>query len=239
MKGFIGAGGSNGGHGNDEDFLLTRDRGLADQHVVGYSNTISTNRNDLQYATIDLGYAFLESASTRVGGFVGYNHYRDDNDTFGCTQIANQSSDCVPATPATGRPGLTQNAQFNSLRVGASGDMWIERFRIQADAAYLPFVGFTGTDIHHNRTDVLTQVSPEFGRGQGVQLELIASYYLTPSLSVGVGGRYWGFMVPNATTDDFGIGIFPDGVHAERYGVTAQLGYRFSSFSPEPVVARY
>ena len=231
VKGFVGAGGAAGGSQNDEDFQLGRN--------IPYSNTISPNlTGSLDYATIDIGYSLLKNRRSNLGVFVGYNYDRDDKILYGCQQIANPNSDCTSGTTA-GLPFFQQNERYDSIRLGLNGDMWIGRFRVQADAAYLPFVGFNGVDTHFQRFNVLDQTSPEFGRGQGVQLELIAAYYLTPNVSVGVGGRYWGMWLPTATTNDFGLGIFNDAVRAERYGVTAQLGYRFDSLAAVPVVAKY
>ena len=63
----------------------------------------------------------------------------------------------------------------------------VPRLSLSGEAAYLPYVRFTGTDNHVLRS----LVSPESGDGFGVQLEAMLSYAVTDALSIGVGGRYW------------------------------------------------
>ena len=71
---------------------------------------------------------------------------------IGCTQIANQLSDCVPPIPSSVL-GITENDTWQSLRVGVNGEIMItDRFKLGADIAYLPFVQFNGTDDHLQRS---------------------------------------------------------------------------------------
>ncbi len=235
VKGFLGIGGAMGGQHNDEDFRIAP-AGIP----VPYSNTVSTQTGTLSYATVDLGYSFFETTTTRLGGFVGYNHDKDNKDGLGCRQIAAVAGgDCMGAAarPATVL-GISEDDRYDSLRLGLNGATRFDRLRLRADAAYLPLVGFTGVDDHLFRTGEPSQFSPEFGRGQGVQLELIASYDLTPNLSV--GGRYWASWIPNARTDGFGITINqPAPQQTERVGVTAQAAYRFGSVAPAAVLGAY
>ena len=82
-----------------------------------------------------------------MGPFVGYNYYTQAIDTFGCTQVAG-STPCSTAFPAA-LLGLTERDSFNSLRVGLSSEVMLtERLRLTADAAYVPWVSFSGTDDH-------------------------------------------------------------------------------------------
>ena len=232
VKGFFGAGGTSSGHQNDEDFGIF-------SGTVPYSNTASEQRGSIDYATVDLGYALLRNADAKVGVFAGYNYDKDRKQAYGCSQIANRYSDCVPALP-TSTLGITESDRYDSLRIGGNVDMWLGGgFRIQGDAAYLPYVRFTGLDDHLLRTAEPSTYSPESGHGQGVQLEAIASYFFTPNLSVGVGGRYWAIWIPNATTNGFSSGVIQSlPVQTERYGLLAQASYRFSS-APAAVVAKY
>lgn len=64
--------------------------------TVPYSNTISSVLGEIKYATVDAGYAFFRGAGYKFGAFVGYNYYNENKSASGCTQIANQLSDCVP-----------------------------------------------------------------------------------------------------------------------------------------------
>src|ERR1700709_1770079 len=98
-----------------------------------------------------------------AGGSAGYNYYRDDKSAYGCVQIANRFSDCVPSIPNS-TLGITESNKWNSFRVGVNGAVKVmDGWTLTADAAYLPFVRFTGVDNHLLRTDVSNTVSPEAG----------------------------------------------------------------------------
>ena len=146
----------------------------------------------------------------------------------GCIQIANSFSDCVPAVP-TSTLGITEDDKWYSLRVGLNGVVTLaDRVKLTADAAYLPYVAFRGTDNHLQRIDVSDTVSPETGTGQGVQLEAIVSYAFSNAFSVGAGGRYWAMWAPSAYTNLFGTPCPCQGlpVRTERYGAFLQASYR-------------
>ena len=124
-------------------------------------------------------------------------------DTFGCAQIANQFSDCVPTVPTTTLIG-TQNSTWQSLRVGMNSEvMLVPGLKLSADVAYLPYVSMTGRDNHLLRTT--TTFFDQQGTGQGVQLEAIMSYYVTDNFSVGVGGRYWAMWTTSGTDHLHGL----------------------------------
>jgi opacity protein-like surface antigen len=223
VKGNLGVGSILGGQLNDEDWAINPGGG-----EVAYSNTTSTVAGEIAYATLDLGYDFFRGAGYKLGAFVGYNYYMENKSAFGCTQIANQLSDCAPPIPAGSNPGITENDTWNSLRVGVSGDIMIgDRFKLGADVAYLPFVQFNGTDDHLARVPPFT--SPESGTGIGLQLESILSYFVTDQFSVGVGGRYWALWTTKDAIIEFADAPCPcqtNPVKADRFGVFVQLDYR-------------
>ena len=221
LKGFVGGGKILSGNMHDEDWLIFNG-------TVPYSNTLSTVTGDLGYATIDVGYSVFRGPSANVGGFIGYNYFREDKSAYGCVQIANRFSDCVPSIPNS-TLGITENTRWNSFRIGANGVVKIvDGLTLTADAAYLPFANFKGTDNHLLRTDVANTVSPESGTGHGVQLEAILSYAIGKSFSVGAGGRYWAMWAPSAYTNIFGSDCpcqtLP--VRTERYGGFIQASYK-------------
>jgi hypothetical protein len=112
--------------------------------------------------------------------------------------------------------------------------MLTDGLRLSGDVAYLPSVKFEGTDNHVLRNII----SPEWGRGRGVQLEAILSYSVTPSFSVGAGGRYWAMWTREAYTA-FGGAPCPCQTlpsRTERYGMFLQAAYRFDA--PAAVVAK-
>lgn len=222
VKGFVGGGKILSGNMHDEDWGIF---GL----TVPYSNTQSTLSGDLAYGTFDAGYSLFRGRSANVGGFIGFNYYEENKSAYGCRQIANQFSDCVPAIPNS-TLGITEDDKWYSLRIGVNGVVTLaDRLKLTADAAYLPYVAFRGTDNHLLRTDVPNTLSPERGAGQGVQLEAILSYAVTDAFNIGAGGRYWAMWAPNAYTNIFSTPCpcqsLP--VSTERYGGFLQASYKF------------
>jgi opacity protein-like surface antigen len=230
LKGFIGGGSHISGKLHDEDW------GIFNAGVptyVPYSNTVSNPVNgDLGYATLDFGYSLFRGPSAKVGGFVGYNYFRENKSAYGCAQIANANSDCVPALANT-TLGIIENDTWQSFRLGINGEVkLIDRLTLTADAAYLPYVAFRGTDNHLLRTDVADTVSTETGNGRGVQLEAVLAYAVNNSFSIGAGGRYWAMWATDAYTNIFGTPCpcqtLP--VRTERYGAFLQASYRLDGW---------
>ncbi len=224
VKGNLGAGGIYHGAMHDEDFPAG----------IAYSNTVSTvsgSGENIGYATIDVGYNVLEASGAKVGAFVGYNYYSQDINVFGCTQLAGGGG-------CTGDPGgeppnlltLTDHNQFSALRVGLSSQaMLTDRLRLTADAAYLPWVNFSGLDDHLQRQLLNTLTA---NSGNGVMLEAILDYYVAPQWSVGAGGRYWAWNMRTGTIAGNDLVIFnptvePARYNAERYGAFVQTSYHW------------
>ncbi len=225
VKGFIGGGNLAGGHLNDEDWVIFN-------AAVPYSNTISEPvQGRIAYGTIDVGYDVFRQPGQKVGVFVGYNYYKENKDAYGCTQIANPNSDCAPSIPNTVL-GITENDTWQSLRVGVNAEVMVmPGLKLTGDVAYLPYVSFSGLDIHWLR-NVGDNQSPETGKGRGVQLEAILSYFITPAFSVGVGGRYWAMWTDDsAYTNAFGTACpcqtLPS--KTQRAGMFFQGAYKFDS----------
>jgi opacity protein-like surface antigen len=231
VKGFVGGGSLSSGHMNDEDWNLPGI--VTGDGPAAYSNTISNPvKGSISYGTIDGGFNFLEGPWYKVGGFVGYNYYRDDKSAYGCVQIAAPNSDCSAANPAippvpSSTLGITENDTWKSLRLGTNAEfMPFPGVKVSGDVAYLPYVQFNGIDNHVLRSIL----SPETGRGEGVQLEAILSYYITPAFSVGVGGRYWAMWTNDSAYTNFGGAPCPCQTlpaKTERDGVFVQAAYKF------------
>jgi outer membrane protease len=141
VKGNIGAGSLSGGHMNDEDWVIFGG-------TVPYSNTLSDPvKGSIDYATLDLGYDFFRGAGYKLGAFVGYNYYKENKSAYGCAQIANQLSDCVPAIPSSVLV-ITEVDTWKSFRIGVNGEVMIaDRLKLGADIAYLPYVNFNGRNV--------------------------------------------------------------------------------------------
>ena len=220
LKGFVGLGRMTGGRMNDEDWGLT-----TAAPFTGYSNTLSDlSSNNLNYATIDAGFDVLHGPGYKIGAFVGYNHIYEKYAATDCNQTASPSAGiCTPQI--TNTAVITETDKWDLLRVGLASETWLaQQWKLAGDIAYLPYVKFTGVDNHWLRALVID----ESGHGQGVQLEAIVSYYVTPQFSLGVGGRYW------ATWTTTGADAFngsptdrTDTYRYERYGLLLQAAYKF------------
>jgi opacity protein-like surface antigen len=224
VKGNIGLGSILDGQLNDEDWVIFGD---IPGHATAYSNTTASVQGEIAYATLDLGYDFFRGASYKLGAFVGYNYYKENKSAFGCTQIANPLSDCVPAADSSVL-SITEKDTWNSLRVGVGGDIMVtNRLKLEADVAYLPYVQFNGTDDHLQRVPPF--ISPESGTGIGLQLESILSYLFTEQFSVGVGARYWAMWTTKDAIIEFAsVPCSPcqtQPAKTDRFGAFVQVDY--------------
>jgi opacity protein-like surface antigen len=220
IKGLVGAG-SGDGHLNDEDWGLPSPPFPA---LVPYSNTLSQVDDDINYWLLDVGYDWWRGENHKVTPFIGYSELRQDMTGLGCAQIANGNSDCVVPIP-TSVAAITEDDTWRALRLGAAAEIPVaRRLRFTGEAAYLPYVKFTGTDDHVLR-DLL---SPEEGHGVGVQLEGMLAYDVTEALSVGVGGRYWSMWTTSGNVDFGGTGTFvPMRYAAEQAHLLVQGSLKF------------
>ncbi|ARN81898.1 outer membrane beta-barrel protein [Methylocystis bryophila] len=221
LKGYLGGGSIVGGHLTDEDYPPRED--------VYSKTTHSQSGGSLQYAAIDGGFNVLKTPHYRLGGFVGYQYFRERMNTFGCMQIATNPTVCAGggAQPTT-LDGLDDDARWQSLRLGLSGRIALmPRLNFDAEVAWA-HNWLKGTDYHNNRANIWG--TRDDGAGNGLQAEALLSYDLTPQLSVGVGGRYWYF--------DGGSGLShwertlkggapaPQRATSERYGMFLQTAYK-------------
>ena len=240
VKGFIGTGSVTSGRMNDEDWGIPVGFAAAS---TSYTNTISDPvKGPINYATVDIGFNTARGPGYKAGPFIGYNYYREVLHAYGCAQIANPDSGiCAPSVPNSVL-AITQTAEWKSLRLGYAGELMLtDRVKVTGDIAYLPYVQFDGRDDHHLR-DVPTFFTQWSRKGQGVQTELLFSYFVTPNFNLGAGGRYWAMWTKdgqfNCTgCDGAGVTSFPPNPSknsTERYGVFFQGSYRFGV---GPVVA--
>jgi hypothetical protein len=232
LKGLIGGGGFRKGTLKDEDFPPV---------IAPYSATLSVLDDSFPlYASVDLGYNLVRGPDFRVGGFVGYNYMREVVSAQGCGQIATNPLICgffpVPGTIKV----ITQDNNWNSLRVGLDGEVDItQQLKLSVDAAGLPMVWLNGTDSHWLRISNLpgdfNGPIPEDGTGWGYQLEAILSYRVTDYLTVGVGGRYWHMQTNGHTYFEGhvnGFSALPQPVDwkTDNYGVFVQTGIKFGPY---------
>jgi opacity protein-like surface antigen len=224
LSGFIGAGATFRGGQNDEDF----NEPAPDK---AYNNTFSTNNGSINYAVVDLGYDVLRSADYKIGPFVGYTVFNQSIFKGGCQQVASTTGNCsvgtaAPPLPSSQLIGL-ENMTWQALRVGLSGEVRLaDRWKLAADAAYLPYVTFNWLDDHVDR-NLESQMS---GQGIGVQTQAVLSYDVTDRLSVGIGGRYWAMWSTSAQRQGIpagGLSSGPNRNTVELLGAFSQVSYRF------------
>lgn len=228
VKGYIGGIDLLGGHMTDEDFPPVEDP---------YSRTLhTTSRGRDFYASADIGYLFLRAGGWRAGGFLGYHYYQQRMNAFGCAQIGGGEI-CETPAPAN-ELGLGQNEHWQAARVGVGGDVLLmDRLKLAAEAAWLPYMSFHGWDNHWQRPEI--NPLPEWGHGyNGFQAESVLTYALTERVDVGVGARYWLFHAQNGWTQFPGVPSSPQSYTSSRYGVFVQASYRFGG-DPAPVIAKY
>ncbi len=227
LKGYVGLGAISNGSLQDEDFPPV---------VTSYSSTTSAQNNGyLTYATLDVGYDLVRGGDFNLGAFAGYFIFKENVNAFGCTQNATNTDVCQPAVP-TGVEVISQTNIFQSPRVGVDGSMMFGgRFKLSADAAWLPYVTLNGADTHWLRIadGEFSGPIPEDGTGQGYQLEALLSYNFTQSASVGVGARYWHMQTNgNSHFEDVVVGGGPQPVDwkSDIYGVFVQGSLKFGPF---------
>ncbi|UFW51491.1 MULTISPECIES: outer membrane beta-barrel protein [Bradyrhizobium] len=228
LKSNLGIGQFNKGKINNEDWIP--------EDGLSYINNLSGQSNGrFAYYTADVGYDFLRSSDYKVGGFIGWTYYGQSSDSTGCMQVANSLYSCL--TSGDSRIIGGEDTQWNAPRIGLSAEtMLTERWRLNADVAYLPWTGFKGRDYHLLR-DMTTFDEQRGNGGGGVQIEGVLSYSITKNISVGVGGRYWAMW----TKKDSGSLCSSSGCvgaprilakySMERWGTFFQASYKFDSNS--------
>ncbi len=221
-KGYVGGGLLTQGHLQDEDFP---------PGITPYSSTNSTLQNQaIGYISTDFGGALLRGSTFRVDAFVGYFYFHQRMKAFGCQQTASNPLVCAGGVPDS-VAAIVEDDTWQALRVGLNADVpLIDRFRLNLEGAWLPYVWFSGTDNHLLRPDLPIPIR-EDGHGWGYQLEAILSYHIDDALSVGVGGRYWHMQSSGYSHfEDVGGVAQPLDFKLDIYGVFLQGSYRFPPF---------
>lgn len=214
-KGNFGLGSIVNGILNDEDFP---------PHTVPYSDTGHPVRDGgLRYGSLDVGYNMLSGPAGQLGGYIGYRYFHQRGRGFGCRQVG--PGDVCEDTIPDNILGLTEVEEWRGAALGLNAQLALDdRWRLEVDAAYLPYVDHAAIDNHWLRADINPLSGGSYG--WGTQVEAILSYAVTDRLKVGVGGRYWFF------TSVDGEVQFPGSVRtspmiftSDRYGGFFQASY--------------
>ena len=183
---------------NDEDWGLQQPFPPdAAKSVFAYQNSLSGASSNTKYFTIDAGYDWFRQPAYKITPFVGYSYLEQH-------MVTPKPASYIMYSPAVVVEllGLGQDNFWRALRLGAAADIALApRVHLNAEAAYLPYVHYRGQDDHGPGA-----LSPQWGNGNGVQLEAILSYDITDRFNVGAGGRYWAFWIPQGKTANFSNG---------------------------------
>lgn len=221
-KGYAGGGLLTNGNLKDEDFPPL---------TMPYSSTNSTLQNQsLAYASLDFGGALLRGPDFRIDGFVGYHYLHERMKAFGCQQTAGNTDICTGGIPNS-VAAIVEDDTWQAVRIGLNADFPLaDRWRLNLEGAYLPYVWFSGSDNHLLRADLPFPIV-EDGHGWGYQLEALLSYRLNDAIDLGIGGRYW-HMESRGDSHFENIGGIqqPLDFKTNIYGVFVQGSYRFGPF---------
>ncbi|WP_027535157.1 outer membrane protein [Bradyrhizobium sp. WSM3983] len=86
----------------------------------------------------------------KLGAFVGWTYHAQKSDSTGCVQ-ASSSSLTWPCNGSFLRQRLlvdSQDTNWNAPRIGLGAALVLERWRVSAEIAYLPWTEFSGRDNH-------------------------------------------------------------------------------------------
>jgi opacity protein-like surface antigen/outer membrane protease len=224
-KGYAAIGKETGGHLQDEDFP---------PGISPYSSTNSPQSDGhISYAAIDLGYYAIETSWYKLGGIAGFHYLNQSFNAFGCTQTAGNAEICAPGQVGASDLTISDVGSWRSARLGIAGEMTLPAgFWVRAEAAWLPYMAFSGDNNHWLREpeDFLGAV-PENGSGSnGYQLEAEVNYAVSHNFDIGVGGRFWsmnakGHMQFQDATSDGGSQVAT--FHTELAQIFLQSAYHF------------
>jgi opacity protein-like surface antigen len=215
LKGNFGLGDLAKGQFYDEDVLNP-------PLVTQYSNTLSVQRDGRTiYGSLDVGHAIVRGAGGDIGAYVGYRQFYERENAFGVRQLASNQNIQGGEPFQFSLLSLTLAETWSGAAVGLNARAQLnDRWRLEVDAALLPFVGVWNIDNHWQRADF--NPNPALGYGWGSQFEAILSYALTEQWSIGAGGRYWYFATSRADSVAQTIKLY-----SERYGGFVQASYKF------------
>jgi outer membrane protease len=235
VKGYVGGGSFRKGSLKDEDFPPAIDP---------YSATLSVQENGSPiYGSVDVGFTVLRGGDFRVGVFGGFHYLNESVTAYGCTQISFNPSICGAFPLPNQVKVISQDNNWYSLRVGLDASVEIGRFKLSADAAFVPYVWLYGADTHWlrigNQPGDFSGPIAEDGKGWGYQLDAFVSYRVTEALSLGVGGRYWYMQTRGFTHFEdrvIGFNAGPQVVEwkTQSFGVFAQASLKLGPYALFP-----
>jgi opacity protein-like surface antigen len=213
------------------------------------STTSNITGNNLWYVNGDVGARLIYFPNQRggIGVFTGIQYWRQQYEATGVVQTS-----CNPITPlcnpadngqdlAPGQKAITNTSTWISWRLGVEGDYRItQKLSLEGRFVFSPVSSLSNDDIHHLRQTAgpslpALQQDPSFhmsGTGIGTNVDVGASYLVTPRFSVNLGYRFWWNQVSNGSVTVYPVGapaatINLNEFQTYRYGVTLGLRYAF------------
>jgi len=219
------------GYGGIDDGQLIDDDFLAGQNLVSRTHS-DIDGSNLWYLNADVGLKFLSFSGGRgsLKAFVGYQYWQETYEAKGIIQLVPPGG----TVPTGGQTVITNEVQWNSIRLGVEGRyQFTRRFSIDGNAAFIPYTSLKNEDIHHLRPDLSQDPSISMrGSGIGANFEVTASYMIVKQLFLDLGYRYWWVQVTdgdlqfhfsNGPTSTVNLNEF----QTIRQGVTLGLNYKF------------
>ena len=209
--------------------------------------TSNITGNNLWYVNGDLGATLIQLPNHRgaIGFFTGVQYWHQQHEASGVVQnVCNPVTlPCNPANTgqdlAPGQKAITNTATWISWRLGVEGDYRVtRRFSLEGKFAFKPITSLSNDDIHHLRQPpgpLALQQDPSFhmtGTGIGADVDVGASYMVTPRFSINLGYRFWWNHVSDGTVTQFPVGAAAIQVNLNefetyRHGVTLGVRYIF------------
>ena len=211
--------------------------------------TSNITGNNLWYVNGDFGAKLFQLPNHRgtIGFFTGIQYWYQQHEASGVVQ-----SVCNPVTPlcnpantgqdlAPGQKAITNTATWISWRLGVEGDYRVTRkLTLEGKFAFKPITSLSNDDIHHLRQQAgptlpALQQDPSFsmtGTGIGADLDVGASYMVTPRFSINLGYRFWWNHVADGKVTVYPVGAAAGTINLNefetyRHGMTLGLRYTF------------
>ena len=211
--------------------------------------TSNITGNNLWYMNGDIGAKLIQLPNHRgtIGFFTGIQYWREQHEASGVVQTV-----CNPVTPlcnpantgqdlAPGQKAITNTATWISWRLGVEGDYRVTRkLTLEGKFAFKPITSLSNDDIHHLRQQAgptlpALQQDPSFsmtGTGIGADVDVGASYMVTPRFSINLGYRFWWNHVADGKVTVYPVGAAAGSFNLNefetyRHGMTLGLRYTF------------
>lgn len=222
FKGYVGGGSNLDGTFIDEDFPPT---------TIPYSQTQSDQKyGRLNYLSFDLGYDLYQQTHYKISPFIGYHYWFTHYNGLGCHQTGDNPDICGASFFTDKTDTLNDNAAWHSLRLGINGEIQLlDNLNFSIDAAYT-YAYLLGHDFHNLRPDIRGEFFE--GTGDGVQLDMAFNWLATPSLSMGLGARWWNIKTTGYSHfEETSVQGRPQYIDTTQnnYGLLVQSQYQFDN----------